>query len=84
MSTSFSTTREQASLSRVLQISLRNIAEQRGSRKSLAAIPCATYKASKGYTMSELQELLGYERPGTSLIYTHMARDPRQLMMQTG
>lgn len=34
--------------------------------------------------MSELQELLGYERPGTSLIYTHMARDPRQLMMQTG
>ncbi len=45
---------------------------------------CATYKASKGYTVSELQELLGHERPETSLIYTHMARDPRQLMMQTG
>ena len=45
---------------------------------------CATYKASKGYTVSELQELLGHERPETSLIYTHMARDPRQLMMNTG
>jgi site-specific recombinase XerD len=44
----------------------------------------ATYKASKGYTVSELQELLGHERPETSLIYTHMVRDPRQLMMQTG
>jgi site-specific recombinase XerD len=45
---------------------------------------CATYKASKGYTVSELQELLGHDRPETSLIYTHMARDPRQLMMNTG
>jgi integrase/recombinase XerD len=45
---------------------------------------CAKHKASKGYTVSELQALLGHERPETSLIYTHMARDPRQLMMQTG
>jgi hypothetical protein len=44
----------------------------------------ATYKASKGSTVSELQELLGHERPETSLIYTHMALDPRQLMLQTG
>jgi site-specific recombinase XerD len=44
---------------------------------------CATYKASKGYTAAELQELLGHERPETSMIYAHMARDQRQLMSQT-
>jgi site-specific recombinase XerD len=44
---------------------------------------CATYKASKGYTPRELQELLGHEKPETSFIYVHLARDQRQLMMQT-
>ncbi len=44
---------------------------------------CATYKASKGYTATELQDLLGHEKPETSLIYVHMARDARQLMQQT-
>jgi site-specific recombinase XerD len=44
---------------------------------------CATYKASKGYSPADLQELLGHEKPETSFIYVHMARDPRQLMMQT-
>ena len=44
---------------------------------------CATYKASKGYTTVELQGLLGHEKPETSMIYVHMARDQRQLMQQT-
>lgn len=44
---------------------------------------CATYKASKGYTPSDLQALLGHEKPETSFIYVHMARDPRQLMLNT-
>ena len=44
---------------------------------------CATYKASKGYTAAELQDLLGHEKPDTSLIYVHMARDARKLMQQT-
>ncbi len=44
---------------------------------------CATYKASKGYTPTDLQALLGHEKPETSFIYVHMARDPRQLMMIT-
>jgi integrase/recombinase XerC len=44
---------------------------------------CATCKASKGYTPSDLQALLGHEKPETSFIYVHMARDQRQLMMQT-
>jgi integrase/recombinase XerD len=44
---------------------------------------CATYKASKGYTATELQDLLGHEKPETSFIYVHMARDARQLMQET-
>jgi site-specific recombinase XerD len=44
---------------------------------------CATYKASKGYNPSDLQALLGHEKPETSFIYVHMARDQKQLMMQT-
>jgi site-specific recombinase XerD len=44
---------------------------------------CATYKASKGYTAAELQDLLGHEKPETSLIYVHMARDAKKLMQQT-
>ena len=44
---------------------------------------CATYKASKGYTATELQDLLGHEKPETSFIYVHMARDARKLMQQT-
>jgi len=44
---------------------------------------CATYKASKGYTASELQDLLGHEKPETSFIYVHMARDARKLMQTT-
>jgi site-specific recombinase XerD len=44
---------------------------------------CATYKASKGYTPAELQDLLGHEKPETSFIYVHMARDARKLMQQT-
>lgn len=44
---------------------------------------CATYKAVKGYTPPDLQELLGHRKPETSLIYVHMARDARQLMQQT-
>src|SRR6266480_5820994 len=44
---------------------------------------CATYKASKGYTAVELQDLLGHEKPETSFIYVHMARDARQLMQTT-
>src|SRR6266581_6125572 len=40
---------------------------------------CATYKAAKGYTAAELQDLLGHEKPDTSLIYVHMARDAKQL-----
>jgi len=45
---------------------------------------CATYKASKGYTAVELQDLLGHEKPETSFIYVHMARDARKLMQETG
>src|SRR2546425_2288181 len=44
---------------------------------------CATYKASKGYTAAELQDLLGHEKPETSFIYVHMARDARKLMQHT-
>jgi site-specific recombinase XerD len=44
---------------------------------------CATYKASKGYTAVELQNLLGHEKPDTSMIYVHLARDQKQLMLQT-
>lgn len=44
---------------------------------------CATYKASKGYTAVELQDLLGHEKAETSLIYVHMARDAKKLMEQT-
>jgi integrase/recombinase XerC len=44
---------------------------------------CATFKASKGYTPTDLQALLGHEKPETSFIYVHMAKDPRQLMMNT-
>ena len=44
---------------------------------------CATYKAVKGYTPPDLQDLLGHKKPETSLIYVHMARDARQLMQQT-
>jgi integrase/recombinase XerD len=44
---------------------------------------CATYKASKGYTPTELQDLLGHEKPETSFIYVHMARDAQKLMQQT-
>jgi integrase/recombinase XerD len=44
---------------------------------------CATYKASKGYTAAELQDLLGHEKPETSFIYVHMARDARKLMQNT-
>jgi site-specific recombinase XerD len=44
---------------------------------------CATYKASKGYSPADLQALLGHEKPETSFIYVHMARDQKQLMMQT-
>jgi site-specific recombinase XerD len=44
---------------------------------------CATYKTVKGYSAVELQALLGHERAETSMIYTHLARDARQLMEQT-
>ncbi len=44
---------------------------------------CATYKAVKGYTPPDLQDLLRHKKPETSLIYVHMARDARQLMQQT-
>ena len=44
---------------------------------------CATYKASRGYTPRELQDLLGHEKPETSFIYVHMARDAKKLMQQT-
>src|SRR5205823_2365641 len=44
---------------------------------------CAMYKAVKGYTPPDLQDLLGHKKPETSLIYVHMARDARQLMQQT-
>lgn len=44
---------------------------------------CATYKVSKGYTATELQDLLGHEKAETSFIYVHMARDARKLMQQT-
>src|SRR6266699_2617808 len=44
---------------------------------------CATYKAVKGYTPPDLQDLLGHNKPETSLIYVHMARDARELMQHT-
>lgn len=44
---------------------------------------CATYKVVKGYTPRELQDLLGHEKPETSFIYVHMARDAKKLMQQT-
>jgi integrase/recombinase XerC len=44
---------------------------------------CATFKASKGYTATELQDLLGHEKPETSFLSVHMARDAQKLMQQT-
>ena len=44
---------------------------------------CATYKAAKGYTPRDLQDLLGHEKPETSFIYVHLARDAKKLMEQT-
>jgi site-specific recombinase XerD len=45
---------------------------------------CATYKAAKGFTPRQLQELLGHEKGETSLIYVHLATtDARKLMEQT-
>src|SRR2546421_9465923 len=44
---------------------------------------CATYKAVKGYTPRDLQDLLGHEKPETSFIYVHLARDAKKLMEQT-
>ena len=44
---------------------------------------CATYKSVKGYTAVELQALLGHERAETSMLYTHLARDAKQLMLDT-
>src|SRR6266487_3086149 len=44
---------------------------------------CATYKAAKGYTPRDLQDLLGHEKPETSFIYVHQARDAKKLMEQT-
>jgi len=44
----------------------------------------ATYKASKGVTALQLQELLGHTSIQTSLLYVHMAiTDGRKLMEQT-
>jgi site-specific recombinase XerD len=45
---------------------------------------CATYKAAKGYTVRQLQALLGHEKAETSLLYTHLAEtDGRKLMEAT-
>jgi len=44
---------------------------------------CATYKAAKGYTPRDLQDLLGHEKAETSFIYVHLARDAKKLMEQT-
>jgi len=45
---------------------------------------CATYKAAKGYTVRQLQDLLGHEKAETSLLYTHLAEtDGQKLMEQT-
>ncbi len=45
---------------------------------------CATYKAAKGYTVRQLQALLGHEKAETSLLYTHLAEtDGRKLMQET-
>ena len=44
---------------------------------------CATYKAAKGYTPRDLQDLLGHEKPETSFIYVHLARDAKKMMEQT-
>jgi site-specific recombinase XerD len=44
---------------------------------------CATYKAVKGYTPPDLQDLQGHKKPETSSIYVHMARDARELMQHT-
>ncbi len=44
---------------------------------------CATYKAARGYTARELQDLLGHEKPETAFIYVHMSRDAKKLMQQT-
>jgi integrase/recombinase XerD len=45
---------------------------------------CATYKAAKGYTVRQLQALLGHEKAETSLLYTHLAEtDGRKLMENT-
>ena len=54
-----------------------------GITKKFSCHTCATYKASKGYTPTELQDLLGHEKPETSFIYVHMARDAQKLMQQT-
>ena len=45
---------------------------------------CATYKAAKGYTVRQLQALLGHEKAETSLLYTHLVEtDSRKLMQET-
>ena len=44
---------------------------------------CATCKAAKRYTPRDLQDLLGHEKPETSFIYVHLARDAKKLMEQT-
>ncbi len=45
---------------------------------------CATYKAAKGFTVRQLQALLGHEKAETSLLYTHLAdTDGRKLMETT-
>jgi site-specific recombinase XerD len=75
-------------------LSVQGIADIVGKYRVLAGITkkfschslrhtCATYKVSKGYSPIDLQALLGHEKPETSFIYVHMARDQRQLMMQT-
>jgi site-specific recombinase XerD len=75
-------------------LSVQGIADIVGKYRVLAGITkkfschslrhtCATYKVSKGYSPIDLQALLGHEKPETSFIYVHMARDQRELMMQT-
>ncbi len=44
---------------------------------------CATYKVVKGYSPADLQALLGHEKPETSFIYVHLAKDAKKLMQQT-
>jgi integrase/recombinase XerD len=45
---------------------------------------CARYKAAKGFTPRQIQNLLGHEKEEPSLIYIHLATtDVRKLMEQT-